>query len=260
MKIQFYKYHGAGNDFVIINNINNEIVLDANKISFLCNRRLGIGADGLILLEDSVNNDFSMKFYNSDGEIGTMCGNGGRCVVALAKKLGIIDKYTSFNAPDGVHTAEIISTSDSDSIIKLKMSDVLSVVNNDSDFFIDTGSPHYIKFVDDVSTTDVYNIGKQIRNDYCLEGTNVDFVEIRKESLFVRTFERGVEDETLSCGTGVTASALAFAEKSFIPEGNINIYTKGGALSVCFKKDKAGYKDIWLQGPTKCVFNGIIDV
>ncbi len=256
MLLNFYKYHGTGNDFIIIDNRESLIELTAKQIFFLCNRRFGIGADGLMSLENDNNFDFRMKYYNSDGKEGTMCGNGGRCIVAFAKKLGVIKNKTKFIAVDGEHYAEISDNN----IVKLQMSDVKNIKNIKKGFFLDTGSPHYVEFVDNLENFDVYNEGKKNRysNEFKPFGTNVDFVKKENNKLItVATYERGVESETLSCGTGVTASALVFAKKNKI-NNFVEIKTKGGNLKVFFEQKNNIFTNIYLQGETKFVFNGTI--
>lgn len=256
MKFDFYKYHGTGNDFVLVDNRKKKYNFTEEEIKLLCNRRFGIGADGFMSLEKHANYDFEMKYYNSDGRIGTMCGNGGRCIVAFAKQLNIIERNTKFLAADGEHEAECLSNEE----VKLKMKNVDSIETGDSYYFLDTGSPHYIKFVYHLDELDVYEEGKKIRyNDrFAEKGTNVNFVEIYPDLLYVRTYERGVEDETLSCGTGITASALAAATISNKKLSSIDIKARGGNLKVHFIKSGNKFEDIWLQGPTKFVFKGKI--
>lgn len=260
MNIKFSKYHGTGNDFIIIDNRSLKLKPKTEWIKKLCHRRFGIGADGLMLLEKSGDFDFSMKYYNADGNEGTMCGNGGRCIVAFAYSLGIIKKITKFTAIDGGHTAEILDNNLNAFIVDLKMQDVQDINICDDHYFINTGSPHYVRFVKNLESFDVFNKGKRIRysKEFMPEGTNVNFVEIRDKNLFVRTYERGVEDETYSCGTGVTASAIAFSSK----ENRIveNIITLGGKLSVRFNRTENTFEDVHLIGPVSFVFEGIINL
>lgn len=259
--ILFYKYHGAGNDFVIIDNRHDFFKKDQKTIARLCNRRFGIGADGLILLENKNTYDFGMRYYNSDGIEGTMCGNGGRCVVAFAHLMGIIDKKARFHAVDGEHKAEIISSTDNESIIKLKMSDVKNIKKIDNDYFLNTGSPHLVRFSNKVKDIDVFNEGKRLRYDEKLKpgGANINFVQIIKNKLFIRTYERGVEDETLSCGTGATASAIVYSMISGKNEA-VEIKTNGGNLKVYFKRKNNSFTDIWLEGPAMMVYSGGIEI
>lgn len=252
----FYKYQGTGNDFVMIDDREEVfLVKDLTLIKALCDRKFGIGGDGLILIRNHSNFDFEMIYFNADGSQ-SMCGNGARCAVAFAAFLGIISKKTQFMAIDGPHDAVIYGNQ-----VELKMGDVKSVNKVGADFFVHTGSPHYIKFVKEVKGYPVFDVGKTIRYDarYILEGTNVNFVEkCGQDEIFVRTYERGVEEETLSCGTGVTAAALAFGrDRSF---ATIQIRTLGGDLSVRFCSDNfGGFKDIWLIGPTVQVYSGSIN-
>ena len=249
----FYKYQGTGNDFVMIDNREGVYSPTTEQNRLLCDRKFGIGADGLICLMPSDEYDFEMLYFNSDGNESTMCGNGGRCLVAFAKQLGIIENKATFNAIDGLHEATI----DENNWVELKMTNVDTVEDNDSHFVLNTGSPHYIKFVEDVSQVDVYQEGKAIRYNerFNAEGINVNFVTITKDGIDVVTYERGVEDETLSCGTGVTAAALAF---SYLNDevSNVPIRTKGGNLAVKFEKSGNGFKNIWLCGPATYVFEG----
>jgi diaminopimelate epimerase len=259
--ILFYKYHGAGNDFIIIDNRQEFFKADRKTIAWLCDRKFGIGADGLILLQNKKPYDFDMRYFNSDGNEGSMCGNGGRCIVAFARLMGLVDKKTRFHAVDGEHRAEIITNNGNDSIIKLKMSDVKKISKIENDYFLDTGSPHLVRFAPKVKAIDVFTEGKKLRNDERLKpgGANINFVQVMKNKLFVRTYERGVEDETLSCGTGATASALAYASKSGC-DNSIEIITNGGKLKVYFKKDKESYRAIWLEGPVRLVYSGGVEV
>ena len=234
MNLTFHKYHGTGNDFILIDNREDTIQLSGEVIARLCDRHFGIGADGLMFLTSSPGYDFGMTYFNSNGKESTMCGNGGRCITAFARQLGIIEENARFLAIDGEHTAEILREDGDVILVRLKMEDVslensscvirrhchsepkLRVKRSRSEaasFVINTGSPHLVIFTDHVRELDVATEGRKLRNDpqFALEGTNIDFVEIREDSLFVRTYERGVEDVTLSCGTGVTAAALAYA-------------------------------------------------
>lgn len=259
MKVNFYKYQGTGNDFIIIDNRKNNISLSEMQINQLCDRRFGIGADGLMLLENHPSLDFNMKYFNADGKESTMCGNGGRCLVAFAKSISLIDKKTNFNAIDGVHKATV----NKNNSISLQIQDVSYVRLVNTNYFLNTGSPHYVTFRDDIKNIDVYNRGREIRYsaEFSPEGTNVNFVEFQNDKLFVRTYERGVENETLSCGTGVTASAISASIYSDSDKNSYNIITKGGYLNVSFKKqDSNTFSDVWLTGPATFVFNGEIDI
>ncbi|MCD4835028.1 MAG: diaminopimelate epimerase [Bacteroidales bacterium] len=259
MKVNFYKYQGTGNDFIIIDNRKNNISLSDMQINQLCDRRFGVGADGLMLLENHLSLDFNMKYFNADGKESTMCGNGGRCLVAFAKSISLIDKKTNFNAIDGVHKATV----NKNNSISLQMQDVSYIRSVNTNYFLNTGSPHYVTFRDDIKNIDVYNRGREIRYsaEFSPEGTNVNFVEFQDNKLFVRTYERGVENETLSCGTGVTASAISASIYSDSDKNSYDIITKGGYLNVSFKKqDSNTFSDVWLTGPATFVFKGEIDI
>jgi diaminopimelate epimerase len=258
MQIPFNKYQGTGNDFIIINNQKGIInPSDSDLINRLCDRRFGIGADGLILISSDNKYDFEMKYFNSDGKIGSMCGNGGRCTAEFAFRSGIAGKNQKFMAFDGPHEAEI-----NNEIVRLQMSDVKIISKVNRNYFINTGSPHYIVFVKNVKETDVFNEGKRLRwsEDFKPDGTNVNFVEVTESGIFVRTFERGVEDETLSCGTGVTASAIASVLSGHFDTNVVSVKTLGGNLSVEFTVTKEIVSDIWLSGPATFVFEGKIEV
>ena len=259
MQIQFYKYQGTGNDFILIDNRQQIFPKNDTKlIAQLCDRKFGIGADGLILLELSKLHDFTMIYYNADGKEGSMCGNGGRCTVAFAKKLQIIERETTFEAIDGLHEASII-----DDTVNLKMNEVTSVEHYEDHLFLDTGSPHHITYVDDVRNVNVKITGSKIRYGapYFMEGSNVNFVEKQNENTFkVRTYERGVEDETLSCGTGVTAVAIASHRAKKTNDTKIILETLGGKLEVSFDYDNNIYKNVFLKGKASLVFNGEITV
>ncbi len=251
--ISFEKYQGTGNDFIMIDN--RDKVFDRsnhNLVQRLCDRKFGIGADGLILIESDPDYDFSMIYFNPDGSQ-SLCGNGSRCAVMFARSLGIIPSETTFLTIDGPLSAHI-----KEELIHLKMPDVKGYSNHADDFFINTGSPHYIRFVDHADTVDVYKTGKDIRHRaaFGAGGTNVNFVEKKSvDHIYVRTYERGVEGETLSCGTGVTASALAAGIRS--EQGSVRISTRGGELKVTFEADgKGGFKNIYLIGPAQKVFEG----
>lgn len=259
MQLHFYKYQGTGNDFILIDNRKNEIDLTTEQIKWLCDRRFGIGADGLMMLEIEPGADFKMVYFNSDGNESSMCGNGGRCISAFAKKIGVINDRAKFIAIDGVHEAVI-----HEGFVSLKMNDVKSIEKNEDHFYLNTGSPHYVKFVEDVNQYNVFEEGKKIRyNDrFAAEGTNVNFIEKKDDVVFVRTYERGVEGETLSCGTGVTASALVAAINGIATGKNYcKISTLGGDLRVKFDKVlETNFYNIWLEGPAEFVFEGQIEI
>lgn len=258
MNIPFYKFHGTGNDFIMVDNRQNIFPKNnTNLVHDLCHRRFGIGADGLILLENSENptEDFKMVYYNSDGNQSSMCGNGGRCLVAFAKLLGIIEEKAIFSAIDGIHEAII-----KDDIVSLKMQDVTADGINEDELFLDTGSPHHILFSNEVGDINVKKEGSTIRYSEKYEssgGTNVNFVQqIKDDTFLVRTYERGVEDETYSCGTGVTAVAIAVNATGKSSANRIFLETPGGKLRVDFENIEGTYHDIWLTGPTAKVFKG----
>jgi diaminopimelate epimerase len=257
MQIQFQKYQGTGNDFILIDNRKKEISLTTKQIKFLCDRRFGIGADGLMLLELEPGVDFKMVYFNSDGNESSMCGNGGRCISAFAHKLGLIQDRAKFIAIDGLHEAIIYLGG-----VALKMGDVKNVTKGENFYYLNTGSPHYVKFVFDVKHFPVFDEGKKIRNSdtFVAEGTNVNFIEKIDDTLFVRTYERGVEDETYSCGTGVTAAALV-ASLTGVASGknNCKISTLGGNLNVKFDRVlENNFYNIWLEGPADFVYDGVI--
>jgi diaminopimelate epimerase len=258
MTLAFNKYQGAGNDFIIIDNRNDVFnPQNENFIKNLCDRKFGIGADGLILINKIPEYDFKMIYFNSDGFEGTMCGNGGRCAADFAIRSGIAGKKLRFIATDGIHDA--ISEEE---VIRLKMNDVNETRSVAGNYFINTGSPHYVKFTDGLNNLDVYNEGKKIRwsKDFQPGGTNVNFVEYEDGGIYVRTFERGVEDETLSCGTGVTASAIASVLSGHFVSGPVNVRTKGGNLRVEFDIKEDKIRNIWLCGPATFVFEGKINI
>jgi len=256
MEIRFYKYHGTGNDFILIDN--REEQFDGSNqslIAAMCHRHFGIGADGLILLENMREFDFSMRYFNADGFEGSMCGNGGRCVVAFAKKLGIIEDIAHFDAIDGLHQAHV-----ENELISLQMINVTKIEKHATHYFLDTGSPHHVALIDGLDVFPVMDKGRQIRYDapYYDKGSNVNFVEQRESNSFkVRTYERGVENETLSCGTGVTAVAIAMFEQGKTTSNRVELETLGGKLEVSFTKSKKGFHDIYLKGPATFVFEGI---
>ncbi len=257
--MHFNKYHGAGNDFIIVDNRMNLFEKGNHElIANLCNRRYGIGADGLMLLETHGQSDFRMIYFNSDGYEGSLCGNGGRCITAFANKLGIIGKHARFIASDGIHEAEVVNPC----FIRLKMSDINQVEEGDNFYYLDTGSPHYIQFTNNLAEKEVLKDGREIRNSerFREEGTNVNFVEIEKNGLFVRTYERGVENETLACGTGIVASAISAALKTESDISSYNIRALGGELVVSFERKENKFYNIWLEGPAAYVFSGDITI
>lgn len=259
--LKFYKYQGAGNDFIIFDNRERKFPLINRQqiIEKLCDRRFGIGADGVMLLEQAAGLDFKMVYFNADGNESSMCGNGGRCLVSFANELGIVVNKAKFTAIDGLHDAVFQSPH----TVRLRMNDVESVLLEDDHALLDTGSPHYVKFVEDLSRINVFADGRNIRNqpEYAEKGINVNFVQKLDENLHVYTYERGVEDETLACGTGVTAAAIAWNEAfGHKNEDLVSILTKGGKLSVSFRKSGKTYTDIWLTGPALKVFEGTIEI
>jgi len=260
MKIEFYKYQGTGNDFVILDDRDNKYPdLSVKQIKHICDRRFGIGADGLMRLAKKDGYDFEMIYFNADGNLSSMCGNGGRCLVKFAYHMGIHKNTYHFLATDGEHFADI----GIDQVIRLKMKDVTKVEEHSSYAILNTGSPHFVKFANNVKNIDVVETGREIRYSTAFkeEGINVNFVEsIDDDSIFVRTYERGVEDETMSCGTGVTAAALMSAhnEKGF---NRVEVKTPGGHLSVEFEKiHEDHFENIWLCGPAEFVYKGEIEV
>jgi diaminopimelate epimerase len=279
LKIHFFKYQATGNDFVVIDNRSGTYAFSTEQIQKICNRKLGVGADGLILIAKHPTLDFDLIYYNSDGSQ-SLCGNGSRAAVHMAATLGLIKNKAKFNAHDGVHEAELLP----DGIVKVRMNDVSAIHPVGDDMFIHTGSPHYVRFIGAIEEFPVYEEGKKIRHHEAFkpDGTNVNFVEVLADNaIFVRTFERGVENETLSCGTGVTAAALAASFKGYTSP--VMIGTLGGQLTVQFKNGQAGEKegengsagnqptgasagqagiftDIYLIGPAKLVFQGDLEL
>lgn len=254
--INFHKYQGTGNDFVMIDNRGGGFdKSDLKLIASLCDRRFGIGADGVILIETSDSADFEMVYFNPDGSQ-SLCGNGSRCAVMFASHLGMIQNDTSFLAIDGVHKAQI-----KNGLVHLLMHDVSSYELVDQDFLIDTGSPHYIRYVKNTDSLDPIVEGRKVRYSerFSREGVNVNFLEvISQDELKIRTYERGVEDETFSCGTGCTAAALSLGLKTGVNQVKLNAI--GGELKVSFKRDGEHFKDIYLIGPAESVFAGEISL
>ncbi|NJN42475.1 MAG: diaminopimelate epimerase [Flammeovirgaceae bacterium] len=256
MKLHFTKYQATANDFVLVDNRKGEYQFTPDQIRKICDRRLGVGSDGLILLESDPSEEFKLIYYNPDGTQ-SLCGNGCRSAVDFAARLGIISSQCSFSAFDGTHQASILP----DGQIRLQMNDVKSIESVNGDFFLNTGSPHYCKFVTNVNEYPVFVEGRKIRyDDQFPEGTNVNFIEKNDDhSLMVRTYERGVEEETYSCGTGVTAAALAASQQGL--SSPVRIHAKGGSLTIDFKKTSSGsYTDIFLTGPAKMVFEGSLEL
>jgi len=252
----FWKYQGSGNDFIMIDNRDLRFDTSLFAIHKLCDRRFGIGADGLICLENSNEADFQMVYFNSDGNESTFCGNGGRCVVAFAKLLSIIESQTTFKAKDGFHEAKILGRE-----VRLKMIDVPEIKVQNDGYELYTGSPHFVKPVETVLGLDVKFLGAAVRysDQFAFTGINVNFMEQKKDRILVRTYERGVEDETYSCGTGVTASALVAASLGMTSP--IQVETPGGILKVEFiKSGLNSYSEIYLQGPAELVFEGKIEI
>ena len=260
MQIEFYKYQGTGNDFVMIDNRSNFFPKDnIQLIARLCDRRFGIGGDGLILLENDIETDFKMVYYNSDGNQSSMCGNGGRCLVAFAKKLNVIQNSTTFTATDGVHHASIADSGN----VSLQMIDVVDIKITPDYVFMNTGSPHHIELVDDLEHYNVKESGARIRYGelYGKQGSNINFVKKIDETTFsLRTYERGVEDETLACGTGATAVAIAMNVLGETKANSIDLNVEGGKLVVSFDEIEGKFTNVFLKGPAEFVFKGTIDI
>jgi diaminopimelate epimerase len=261
VKVPFYKYQATGNDFVLIDNRQNQYSLSIEQIKQICDRKFGVGADGVMLIEKDPTLDFNLVYHNSDGSQ-SLCGNGSRAAVQFASFLGMINGVAAFNAYDGKHDAALSPSG----IIRLRMNDVLEAETIGNDFSINTGSPHYIKFVEQVQSFPVFDEGRMLRYNktYKEKGINVNFVELLGDNtIFVRTYERGVENETLSCGTGVTAAALAASLKGY--SSPVKIKTLGGELAVEFKVghsagDNPTFTEIFLVGPAKMVFQGTLEL
>ena len=262
MTIPFYKYQGTGNDFVLIDQRQKKYIKkkDTKLINRLCDRKFGVGADGLILLQNRKGYDFEMIYFNADGRESSMCGNGGRCIVAFANFLGIVKSKCSFLAIDGPHEAKIKK----EDWVELKMSDVKNIEIGEDHYIMNTGSPHYVVFVEDIDDINIVENGQAIRYSkrFRKEGINVNFVEKDKKGIIVATYERGVEDETLSCGTGVTAAAISYILKNpnQKKKQSVSIQSKGGDLKVLFSKNKKGAENIWLCGKAEQVFQGEIRI
>lgn len=260
MEINFVKYQGTGNDFVMLDNLSGQYdAITLEMIQFICDRKVGVGADGLIKLSKDSETDFNVEYFNADGSQ-SFCGNGARCSVAFAKELGVIEESARFNAIDGIHVAFI-----KDGVVDLQMNPVNRIDDKNSDYFMDTGSPHYMHVLKEGEIIDVVAFGRQIRfsDDYRAEGVNVNTIKkLDDASIRVETYERGVEDETLSCGTGVTACALLMKYLGECPSESIRVETKGGTLSVRsapFDIDK-GFDNIWLSGPANRVYEGKMSI
>lgn len=262
MRIEFGKYEGAGNDFVIIDNREKRFEPQPALVAALCDRRFGIGADGLMLLEEERGADFRMRYFNSDGPEATMCGNGGRCIALFAFHVGAAGERMSFVAVDGPHRAEVLSCGGDAGRIALGMTEPHGLAEAEGGWFVDTGSPHYVRFVEDTERVDVRGEGRRIRHLPAFAGTggvNVNFVEVTGEGrLKVRTYERGVEDETLACGTGAVAVAVAASRAQFPQVRNFDVQARGGLLNVAFAAG-GGFADVRLTGPARRVFAGVLD-
>ena len=258
MKISFDKYQGCGNDFIIINNLSNTFPnISVDLIKNLCDRNFGIGADGLILINESKKEPFEMVYYNADGNVSSMCGNGGRCAIHYCNQKSIIKNKSNFLAFDGLHFGEVF-----DDYIKISMQNVEGYKLINDDIFIDSGSPHLVKILKNISEINILKTSRDIQKlqEFKFEGVNVNYVTIvDNETIQIRTYERGVEDETLSCGTGAVAAALSFCILSNPNLEKVSVKTRGGDLFVDFKNEKNNFYDIYLSGKVKKVFSGEID-
>lgn len=259
MQIAFSKYQGTGNDFIIIHDPDKQFpVGDVALIAHLCHRRFGIGADGLMLVVPEEGHAFRMVYFNSDGRPSTMCGNGGRCIAAFAHRIDQAPASGSFLAVDGPHHYEILS----DGTVRLHMIDVEGFIMQGNDYILQTGSPHYVRFTDDIDGLDLVREARSVRysDQFSKEGINVNFVEVSQGTCAMRTYERGVEDETYSCGTGTVAAALSIAIRNEMESGPVILQTKGGQLKVDFQLINGAYSNIWLEGPAVHVFDGKVEI
>jgi diaminopimelate epimerase len=260
MSIQFSKYEGTGNDFILIDDRKLLFPASGELISKLCDRHFGIGADGILLVQHSEGYDFGMSYFNSDGSMATFCGNGGRCITAFAHQMGITSNTCRFMAADGIHHAQITENNGTVMIVELEMQDPVIYNLDNNSCYLNTGTYHVVKFVDNPDDIDLIESGREIRFDarYEPHGTNVNFAKLLKKELYVRTYEKGVENETLSCGTGVTASAIAAS----LRYGGDSFYvnTAGGRLFVSFARTGDVFKQVKLTGPAKLVFSGEIEI
>jgi diaminopimelate epimerase len=260
MQLTFVKYHGTGNDFIFLDNRSGNILLDTGKIKKLCDRHFGVGADGIILLTAHTDHSFEMHYFNSDGSAATFCGNGGRCAVAFARSLGMFETEGAFLAADGVHHARILLDDKVESTIQLQMKDPDVIETGEGYCYLNTGTWHYVEFVNSIENMDVDKQGREIRwmKKFAPHGTNVNFVGYQEHTLIVRTFEKGVEGETLSCGTGVTASAVSasilYGGTSFL------VKTAGGDLKVDFNRNGPVFSEVFLTGPATRVYEGILNL
>ncbi|MCF8237206.1 MAG: diaminopimelate epimerase [Saprospiraceae bacterium] len=260
-QLPFHKYHGTGNDFILIEDPDGlwEYRLSQPLIEALCARHTGIGADGLMLLQRTAGYDFRMVYYNSDGRESSFCGNGSRCLVAFAHSLGWIGKEAWFVASDGDHEARVLD----EGLVSVHMKSIARVHPHGLGMVLDSGSPHYVTYVQDVDAEDLIHRAREIRYapEFAEEGINVNLMEEVANGLKIRTYERGVENETLSCGTGVTASAIVWAGNQHSEgTGKVHVHTRGGELTVNWERGAYGFRNIWLTGPTKAVFTGIISL
>ncbi|MCD6180181.1 MAG: diaminopimelate epimerase [Bacteroidales bacterium] len=260
--INFYKYHGAGNDFILIDGRESIPEISTQQIKSLCDRNFGVGGDGLMYLLKADDYDFEMKYFNSNGLEGSMCGNGGRCIVAFAYDMGINKSSFKFLATDGEHFAEILQSKGNLKYIKLQMQDVHEVEDIDDHLVLNTGSPHHLTFCKSISDKNVFEAGKAIRysENFKKEGVNANFIEQKGNKLFVRTYERGVENETLACGTGVTAAAIGAYIKGADKYNNYKIKTLGGELKVSFQEKEQRFTEVFLEGYAEYVFKGSIQL
>ena len=260
MTLQFSKYEGTGNDFIMIDDRRLQFPVSEQLINKLCDRHFGIGADGVLLVQHSEGYDFGMNYFNSDGSPATFCGNGGRCITAFAHQKGIIGNTCRFMASDGIHHAQISENNGSIMIVELEMQDAVIYSMDKNSYYINTGTYHVVKFVDNPDNVEIIESGREIRYDarYEPHGTNVNFAKLLKKELYVRTYEKGVENETLSCGTGVTASAIAASLK--YGGNSFYVNTAGGRLFVSFTRMDDTFKNVKLTGPAKLVFEGTIEI
>lgn len=263
MRLPFFKFQATGNDFIIIDDRKRTFDLKNNSlIQHLCNRKFGIGGDGLIVFRNEPGYDFRMVYFNADGYEGSMCGNGGRCITAFAHQLDPSMRSFHFLAYDGPHKSVITGLTDKAIIVKLQMQDVAFPYAHNEDYIVNTGSPHYIRFVQDAGSVNVMMEGRSVRNspEFIREGINVNFAEFHSDSITLRTYERGVEEETLSCGTGVTAAAIAAHFSKMTDQTDLRFFSRGGELNVTFQVKENGYSEVYLTGEAMKVFEGEIEI